>query len=71
LYGDFVWVRRKLNSQKRRFAARADCLMAIHFGLALQEICVATLPGGANWPRAGMPLSADFNLNALGNSCFT
>ena len=31
-----------------------DCLMAIHFGLALQEICVATLPGGANWPRAGI-----------------
>ena len=27
-----------------------DCLMAIHFGLALQEICVAMLPGGAMNP---------------------
>ena len=37
-----------------------DILMAIHFGLAVQEICVATLPRGAMNPirKAANPIIA-------------
>jgi hypothetical protein len=45
LYGDFVWARRALNSQKRRFPARTVVLCAM-FGKLMDMCCPGMLTQG-------------------------